>query len=178
MIEIAGISNLVEAGSPRIHGLGSDARVFDISCNKSLERAPGPKRSKHAASLKLLGAKEKALAAERDVRNQEIDMLVDVTRSGATGSGDEKQLSFLDGIVKRKRDAAKAVLELEEQLTQIRREIWILVNTHRGHTTSVITTTLLAKRDSQVDFLLTYRSSPLYLVTPSAHRTRYSRVRG
>ena len=67
-LEISGISNLVDAESPRIHGLGSDVRVFAISWTKHLARAPGVRRSKNAARLKEIAAKKKPLEAERTVR--------------------------------------------------------------------------------------------------------------
>ncbi len=155
MLEIAGISSHVDKESPRIYGLGTDARVFDMSCNTKLSNAPHQRHTKNAAVVKKLVAKRKLLEAERNVRQTEFDLLDDAARSLAH----EKATSFdalMDTFVGRKRKAMYTVVETDEHIEELDREIWLLNSSHKGETAAVVTATLLAKRDCTIELLLTY----------------------
>ncbi|KAH9933566.1 uncharacterized protein BXZ73DRAFT_46355 [Epithele typhae] len=156
VIEIRNISSQVDVDSPRIHGLGQYARVFDITCASTLAWAPGTKPSRHSESMKKLSAKKKALEADRTLRNQEIDMLTDATKKSKCGEDKAAHLAFMDGLVQRKREAVTVILQLAEQIDEIEREMWLLENTHKGDTAVVVTATIFARRECQVEFQLTY----------------------
>ena len=156
MLEIAGISSQVDKESPRIYGLGTDARVFDVSCNTKLGNAPHQNNTKNAALIKKLEAKRKLLHAERDVRQTEFDLLDDAARGLAQEQGTSFD-SLMDTFVARKRNAMATVIEMDEQIEDVDRELWLLNNSHKGETAAVVTATLLAKRDCKVEFQLTYR---------------------
>ena len=161
-LEISGISNLVDAESPRIHGLGSDVRVFAISCTKHLARAPGVRRSKNAARLKEIAAKKKALEAERTVFTEAAALLDDMVRAAmgsnsGDGGGPAQLGAMMEDLVRRKREAATGVLGLEREIAALDEEQWMLNNTHRGETTTVVSATVVAKRDCELEFQMTYR---------------------
>ncbi|KAI1792158.1 hypothetical protein LXA43DRAFT_1093971 [Ganoderma leucocontextum] len=155
VLEISSISSQVDKESPRIYGLGTDARVFDMSCNAKLANAPHQKLTKNAAAIKKLVAKRKLLEAERNVRQTEFSLLDDAARSLAQ----DKATSFdalMDTFVVRKRNAMRTVLEMDEQIEELEKEIWLLDSSHKGETATVVTATLLAKRDCKVEFQLIY----------------------
>ncbi|KAI1792172.1 hypothetical protein LXA43DRAFT_364276 [Ganoderma leucocontextum] len=166
VLEISGISSQVDRESPRIYGLGTNARVFDMSCNAKLANAPNQKLTKNAAAIKKLVAKRKLLEAERNVRQTEFSLLDDAARSLAQ----DKATSFdalMDTFVLRKRDAMQTVVEMAEQIEELEKEIWLLNSSHKGETAAVVGATLLAKRDCKVEFQLAY------LVTSVSWRPYY-----
>ena len=158
MLVISGISNHVDKESPRIYGMGSDARVFDISCSTHLARAPHQKYTKDAAAIKRLAAKRKVLQGERDVRQSEFALLDDAARSLAQDKMTSLD-SLMDTFVARKRDAKTTIIEMDEQIEELEKEIWLLNNLHKGETAAVVTATVLAKCDCKVELQLTYRKS-------------------
>ncbi|KAI0687754.1 hypothetical protein C8T65DRAFT_619921 [Cerioporus squamosus] len=155
VLEITGISSRVDKESPRIHGLGADARVFDISCDTNLTSAPGPRIRKNAEALKNLDGQIKALKLERDVRRKEYDMLDEAVKSLAHGKPAELD-GFMDSFVRRKRAAMQAVLKCEEEATELNRATWSLNDASKGETAGRVTATILARRECKVVFQLTY----------------------
>ena len=156
MVEIVNISSDVDRESPRIHGLGTDARVIDISCNTALANAPSHKRSKHAADIKKLTAKRKLLEGERAVHQKEFDLLDDAARSLVSDKVTGLDV-FMDTYVSRKRNAMRRIVETDEQIEELDKEIWQYKNTHRGETAAVVTANVLAKHDCKLELQLTYR---------------------
>ncbi|KAM5544783.1 hypothetical protein V8D89_001681 [Ganoderma adspersum] len=67
VLEIARIPNHIDKESPRIYGLGTDARVSDILCSTRLAYPPLQNHTKNAGAAKKLALKRKLLQAERDV---------------------------------------------------------------------------------------------------------------
>ena len=156
MLEISSLPSQVDKESPRIYGLGSDARVFDISCTTKLANAPHQMHIKNGAIIKKLVAKRKLLQAERDVRQTEVNLLDDAARSLAQ----DKATSFdslMDTFVARKRNAMAMIIDMDGQIEELDKEIWLLNTSHQGQTAAVVTATILAKRDCKVEFQLTYR---------------------
>ena len=89
------------------------------------------------------------------MRQTEFNLLDDAARSLAQ----DKATSFdnlMDTFVARKRNAMKTVIEMDEQIKEVDKEIWILRNSHKGSTAAVVTATILAKRECKVEFQLTY----------------------
>ncbi|KAM5544768.1 hypothetical protein V8D89_001666, partial [Ganoderma adspersum] len=155
VLVISGISSHVDTESPRIYGLGSDARVFDISCNTKLANAPHQKYTKDAAAIKRLVAKRKLLEVELDVRRTEFFVLDETVRLLAKDKATSLD-SLMDTFVARKRNAKTTIIEMDEQIEELAKEIWLLNNLHTGATAAVVTATVLAKRDCKVEFQLTY----------------------
>ncbi|EJF59169.1 hypothetical protein BD309DRAFT_953032 [Dichomitus squalens] len=155
VVKISNISSHVDRESPRIHGLGTDARVVDISCNTTLANAPSHKSSKNAIEIKKLTAKRKLLEGERTVRQRESELLDDGARSLV--SDKETGLDvFMETWVSRKRSAMKAIVDLDDQIEALDQEIWQLNNIHKGETAGVVTATVLAKHERKVEVQLTY----------------------
>ncbi|KAH9914875.1 uncharacterized protein BXZ73DRAFT_92714 [Epithele typhae] len=140
VIEIKNISSQIDAESPRIHGLGQHARVFNIPCARALTWVPGNTVSRNAEGVKKLASKKK-----------EIDMLNDATSNIRCGEDKEAHLAFMDGLVQRRRDAVNAILQLAEQI-----DLWLLENTYKGETAVVITAVVFASRECKMEFQLTY----------------------
>ncbi|PIL32346.1 hypothetical protein GSI_05592 [Ganoderma sinense ZZ0214-1] len=155
VLEITSISTQVDKESPRIYGLGTDVRVFDTSCSTKLAIGVHQDHTRNAAAIKELKLKRKLLKSERDVRQTEFTLLDDAARALAQ----DKAASFdtlIDTFVGRKRKAGRAVVEVDEEIEEIEKELWLLKHTHMGDTAAVVTATLLAKRDCKVEFQLTY----------------------
>ncbi|RPD54842.1 hypothetical protein L226DRAFT_616499 [Lentinus tigrinus ALCF2SS1-7] len=155
VLEITGISSRVDTESPRIHGLGQDARVFDISCDTNLANAPGPRTRKDTETLKEVTSKIQALELERDVRRTEYDTLDDAVKSMANGKPAELD-GFMENFVRRKRAAKQAVWECDQQIATLTKELWLLTDATRGETAGRVVATILAKRECKVAFQLTY----------------------
>ncbi|KAM5544764.1 hypothetical protein V8D89_001662, partial [Ganoderma adspersum] len=154
-LEITGIPSHVDKESPRIHGLGTDVRVFDISCNTTLANAPHQNHTKNAATVKKLVFKRKMLEMERQVLQTEFTLLDDAARSLAKDKATSLD-TLMDTFVTRKRKAGCTVVDIDEQIEELEKEIWVLNNSHKGETAAVVTATLLAKRDCKLEFQLTY----------------------
>ncbi|KAI0788235.1 hypothetical protein C8Q74DRAFT_1195353 [Fomes fomentarius] len=152
-VEISGISSLVDRESPRIHGLGQHARVFDISC--SLRTPPNNRDSKNLEAIKNASTKRNALKLERDLRQEEYDMLNEAGKS-LSNQAPAQIHGFVESVVQRKRDAMKAVLEFDEKIEEVGEELWLLQNTSNGETTARVVATIIAARDCQIELKLTY----------------------
>ncbi len=156
-MEISGISSLVDRESPRIHGLGEDARVFDISC--SLRTPPKNKDSKNLDAIKKANAKRNALKLERNLRQEEYDMLNEAGKS-LSNQAPAQIHEFVESVVQRKRDAMRAVLEFDEKIEEVDEELWLLQNISKGETAARVVATIIAARDCQIELKLTYRKPP------------------
>ncbi|KAI0695488.1 hypothetical protein C8T65DRAFT_44921 [Cerioporus squamosus] len=155
VLEITGISGRVDKESPRIHGLGTDARVFDISCDTNLTTAPGPRYRKDAQVLKELTSKISALELERDVRQSE-DLMLDRAIQAVTNGKPSELDGFMDSIMRRKRAAMQASMEYEEQITVLQKELWSLTDVNKGETPGRVIATIVSKRECKAVFQLTY----------------------
>ncbi len=158
VLEITGLSSHVDTESPRIHGLGSDARVFDISCDTRLANAPGLRPKKHADAVKKLESNIKILDIERNVHRNEYDMLDQAVKSLANDTPAQMD-AFMDRFVQRKLNAMTAVMKCEEAIESLNKELWLLNNASKGETAGRVIATILAKRPCTVTFQLTYRTS-------------------
>ncbi|KAI0706411.1 hypothetical protein C8Q76DRAFT_157803 [Earliella scabrosa] len=152
-VEIAGISSQVDDESPRVHGLGAMARLFDISC--SFSTPPRHRNTQNLHAIKKATAKRSLLSSERNLRQEEYDMLNQAGKSFAT-SVPEQYDAFLDNVVRRKRAAMKAVWEYDQQIEESDDELWSLRNNHAGEAGARIVATLLATRECHLEFQLTY----------------------
>ena len=65
--------------------------------------------------------------------------------------------NFMTAVNERKLAVLETVVELEETIARLDRDIWILNNTHHGRTSTVITAVIDAEIDCDVSFRLTYR---------------------
>ena len=154
VIEIRGISSNIDVESPRVHGLGRDARVFDISCNTSSPREPLWRDRKQADELKELRAQRARVYAGRKTREREAALLDDAAASTVKAKGVDVEL--MDQLLERKREATKAVMELKDQLNEIDRAIRVLESGFFGKCETTIVATVIGKRECQVAFQLTY----------------------
>ena len=68
--------------------------------------------------------------------------------------------TFVDNVVRHKRDAKRAVLEYVGQIEELDDELWTLQNTHKGETAARVVATILTKHECRVEFQLTYRKPP------------------
>ena len=159
-VEIYGLSSAIDTESPRIHGLGTAARVFDVSCN--LRARPSKYRdTKNLEAIKAVAAKRETLLLEHDVRQEEYEMLKQLSPEAAlTTEASARIDTFADNVVRRKRDAKRAVLEYVGQIEELDDELWTLQNTHKGETAARVVATILTKHECRVEFQLTYRKSP------------------
>ncbi|KAI0794187.1 hypothetical protein C8Q74DRAFT_1194872 [Fomes fomentarius] len=149
VIEISGLSSNIDVESPRIHGLGSHARIVDVCCDIA-----------HATSSKTNQLTEnssrKGLSVERALWQQEYDALEDATSSLLRNMNPANLDNVLDGIVERKRKAMKAVLELDQKIVQIEREVQLVCKKHKGSNATVVSATVLAEHDCDVELYLSY----------------------
>ena len=67
-------------------------------------------------------------------------------------------LDFMDALLRRKRDATNAVLDLEEQINALRQEASLVNILHKGGAAAVITAEITAKCDCEVNIQLLYRT--------------------
>ena len=154
VIEIRGISSNIDVESPRVHGLGRDARVFDVSCNTSSAREPLWRNRKQADELKELRAERVRVYAERKMQEREAALLDDAAAATVRMKGVD--VALMDGLLERKRDATKKVTELKDQMNDIERAIRVLESSFVGKCETTIVATIIGKRECQVTFQLTY----------------------
>ena len=157
MLEITGISSRVDTESPRIHGLGQDARVFDISCDVHLANVPGPRIRKNSEKFAEITSELQALERERDVRRTECDTLEVVVKTLSHGQPTDLD-TFMDNFIRRVRLAKRGVAECEKQIAALEKELWLLSDATSGETAGRVVATVLAKRECTVAFQLTYRA--------------------
>ena len=154
VIEIRGISSNIDVESPRVHGLGRDARVFDVSCNTSTAHEPLWCDRKQAEDLKELRAERVRVHAERKAREREAALLDDAAAATVREKGVD--VALMDQLLERKRDTTKAVMELKDQLKDLERKIRVLESGFVGKCETTIVATVIGKREHQVSFQLTY----------------------
>ena len=99
----------------------------------------------------------KALELERSLHNKQCETLEYATRTLLEKEDLAKINGLLDRITQRKRVEKKEVLELDLKISKLDEEISLLRKTSKGETGGVVTVTMLAARDCEVDFELTYR---------------------
>ncbi|KAI0695487.1 hypothetical protein C8T65DRAFT_584266 [Cerioporus squamosus] len=155
VLEITGLSSRVVTESPRIHGLGYDARVFDISCDTKLTHAPGPRPKKNADAVQKVEMTIQTLEIERDVRQNEYDVLDNAAKSLANDKPTQMD-AFLDRFVQRKRQALKDVMTSNVAIASLKKQLWLLQNASEGETAGRVIATILSKRARTVTFQLTY----------------------
>ena len=160
VIEIRGVSSNIDVESPRVHGLGRDARVFDVSCNKSSPHEPLWRDRKKAEEIKDLRAKRTHVDTERQMREREAALLDSAAAATVKDKGVDVELMVR--LLERKRDATKAVIELKEQLNELDRAIRVLEAGHVGKCETTIVATVIAGREGEVTFQLTYRKQAIY----------------
>lgn len=95
------------------------------------------------------------LEAERNVRQNEYDLLDDAARSFAQDKAAPWD-SLMDTFVMRKRSAKMTTVEVDEQIEEPNTEIWRLNDSRKAETAAIVATTLPTKRDCRVEFQLTY----------------------
>ncbi|RDX54090.1 hypothetical protein OH76DRAFT_1415579 [Lentinus brumalis] len=158
VLEITGISSRVDKESPRIHGLGADARVFDISCDTNLASAPGPRHRQDAQAVKELNAKISALDLEREVYQHEDNILKNsaIMESLVNVLKPTTLDEFVDSIARRKRAAMQTFREYEEQITALKKELWVLTDANKGEISGRVLATIISKRECKAVFQLTY----------------------
>ncbi|RPD54836.1 hypothetical protein L226DRAFT_493613 [Lentinus tigrinus ALCF2SS1-7] len=156
VLEITGLSSRVDMESPRIHGLGTDARVFDISCDTKLSGAPGARPKKNGDAVERLKLAIKAAEAERDVHRGEYDMLDNAVKSLPSETTAREMDALMDKFVERKKRAMKSVMDCEQTIAVLKKELWRLESASTGETAGRVVATILAKRACRVTFQLTY----------------------
>ncbi|TFK87179.1 hypothetical protein K466DRAFT_549154 [Polyporus arcularius HHB13444] len=157
VLEITGISSRVDKESPRIHGLGADTRVFDISCDTNLASAPGPRNRQDAKAVKELTSKISAVELERELCQNEEVMLDDATIIQSLANGKPTELNeFMDSILRRKRATMQAFKDYSEQITALKKELWLLTDANKGEISGRVIATIISKRECKVAFQLTY----------------------
>ena len=168
---------MIDTQSPRIHGLGRDARVFDVTCSTDYARIPGIKPHKHAEVLKQLNQKKTDLQLARDACKHEIDLL-DRAVGAAVGGNDgiapielNSAKDAVKHVAQSRLELARAAAQKEAEIAEVDREVWKLNQSYKGETGAVITTSILAKRECQVEFQLTYRASSFAWLPICSHLT-------
>ena len=152
------MSSNIDTESPWIHDLGDAARVFDICCDVQRSTTTGvASKARNAAEIAELTTQKKTLELERSLHNKQCETLEYATRTLLEKEDLAKINGLLDRITQRKRVEKKAVLELDLKISKLDEEISLLRKTSKGETGGVVTVTILAERDCEVDFELTYR---------------------
>ncbi|KAI0750045.1 hypothetical protein C8Q80DRAFT_1269826 [Daedaleopsis nitida] len=153
ILEISGLSSNVDTESPRIHGLGADARVFDISC--TVRPLIKRKNTRNADEVRKLMVNKATLELERNLRQREYDMLDEAGKALANEVPAQLD-SFVDNVVRRKRAAMQAVLELNGKIEEAEEELHILRTSHKGEISGWVVATVLAQHACKAEFQLTY----------------------
>ncbi len=151
VIEISGLSSNIDVASASTHDLGSLARIVDVCCD--IATVTSSRTDQLTENLR------KELSAERALRQQEYDALEDATSSLLSNVGPTNIDKILDGIVERKRKAMNAVLELDQKIFRIDQEVQLTCKKHQGDAAAVVSVTVLAEHNCDVELRLTYRTS-------------------
>ncbi|KAI0695495.1 hypothetical protein C8T65DRAFT_665103 [Cerioporus squamosus] len=164
-VNIRGISSCIDTDSVRLRVLSepAHARVFDVCCNTP-----------------QVSARRDGLVAERTLRQQEYDHLVDtvarlhashghapsqtpnvqITIKTTAESPSPKASSAVDELiqtlVQRMRSAAQALRSLDQQILELERELALSPELRKGDGSTVITATVLAEQECEVVLQLTY----------------------
>ncbi|KAI0323511.1 hypothetical protein GY45DRAFT_1332485, partial [Cubamyces sp. BRFM 1775] len=165
VVEITGFSSNVDVDSPRISGAPDGVRVLDVVCKRSTA-IPPDQEDETTTEIQELLEKGRALEAERQVRQQEASLLDESARL-VTGSGnasgehhgraDHDQLfKFLDQFTQRKFQVQRAVQALDKQILELEKKLAIVRESHMGQVNTVITATIVAATEGQIDLKATY----------------------
>ncbi|KAI0750044.1 hypothetical protein C8Q80DRAFT_1314673 [Daedaleopsis nitida] len=156
-IVISGLSEKIDKESPRIHGLGSAARVFDVCCHTRTMNS----KTKHKDEIEELIKKKKELGVERSLFQQESRVFdSDNTSVLLTKAYPEVEFeNLLDRVAQRKRATSIAIIELDDKISKLEKEINLLGRKHQGEANAVVAATVFADRDCEVTLQLTYQGS-------------------
>ncbi|EIW57933.1 uncharacterized protein TRAVEDRAFT_72848 [Trametes versicolor FP-101664 SS1] len=164
VVTIKGISSDADSESPRISGTPDGVRVLDVVCRRHPHDAPDLRDDVTSSQIEANLASTRALAAEREVRQQEVRFLNDAGRAiisppqGAnnTANWHAELLGFVDGFVKRQIAAEAALRDLDAKIAALEKSLWLLRSARKGEATTTIVATIVAQSDSKVDLKLTY----------------------
>ncbi|KAI0667914.1 hypothetical protein C8Q78DRAFT_1174843 [Trametes maxima] len=159
VVEVSGISSVVNPESPRIISAAADVRVLDVVCTRKPGDAPDLLDDERSAEIQSLIAKGRALEAERQVHEEEVALLNDAGSLVATkhdGLNPSELLKFVDAHAQRKLALRKAILDLGERIKELEKKLWLLRDARKGEATTIVTVTVIAKVDRKVDLKLTY----------------------
>lgn len=96
------------------------------------------------------------LELERNLRQREHDMLDEAGKAFANELPVPLD-GFVDNVIRRKRAAMQAVLELNQKIEDAEEELHILRASHKGEISGCVVATILAQHTCQAEFQLTYR---------------------
>ncbi|KAI0648701.1 hypothetical protein C8Q79DRAFT_904375 [Trametes meyenii] len=159
VVEVSGISSVVNSESPRINSAAADVRVLDVVCTRKPGDAPDLLDDERSTEIQSLIAEGRALEAERRVHEEEVVLLNDAGRLVTTDRGDStppELLKFIDAHAQRKLALRKTILSLDERIKELEKKLWLLRKSRKGEATTVVTATVIAKVDRKVDLKLTY----------------------
>ncbi len=167
VVTIKGISSDADSESPRISGTPAGVRVLDVVCRRHPHDAPDLRDDVTSSQIEANLAASRALAAEREVRQQEVNLLNDAARSitsppqgannAAVPNWHAELLGFVDGLVQRQIAAEAALRDLDAKIAALEKSLWLLRSARKGEATTTIVATIVAQSDSKVDLKLTYR---------------------
>ena len=157
VVRIEGISDSVDAQSPRIHGLGEGVRVFDLTCDVGIAQAPHGRNSKNARERRRLEDEREELDVKRKLYQQEASLL-DVAAATAVQDPSHAGVDRMNELLQRRGEAIRAVSAIGKQIAELDREIWLLERSYVGRSEVVLVVTIISERDCSVNFQLTYRA--------------------
>ncbi|RPD69923.1 hypothetical protein L226DRAFT_515152 [Lentinus tigrinus ALCF2SS1-7] len=156
IIEVSGLSNAIDADSPRIHGLPENVSVLDICCDVRSGRSAGI--NARSEMIEKLRSQKRELSTEKSMHREEYEALEGSIRSPLQAGMSPKDMNaFLDSFLARKRLAVKNMQEIDTRIADLEREIASLEKTSkRDSALGAVTVTADAKDDCSADFQLTY----------------------
>ena len=166
-LEIYGISTDVDRSSVSLSGPGDDSVVVAaVSCMTRLAGAPeelnftSAATQNHTYALELRNIKSALDAAQWEKANLQTEhgLLDELARVGAVCVvGPDGTTPYDRGDYRQqKNDVSREMQRLDEQVKDLERKLWLLQNTQKGATFSVITAELQAERDCTADLEVAY----------------------
>ena len=159
MIEVTGLSSVIDTESLRVSGLGN-ARLLVVNCLR--ERFAEISESD---PIRVLNSQKRELQAKRDARKAEIDIL----REFGEKIGEKPEIApdqanaFANTFFEKSLACAEAVAALDNKIEEIERKINKAESGKAGSTSVKAVITIVASDDGPVRLKLAYRRSQFTL---------------
>ncbi|KAF9557100.1 hypothetical protein CPC08DRAFT_725306 [Agrocybe pediades] len=165
-VQITGLSSSIDTRSLRVSGLGSAARLSDVVCKVDrgalFDDAANADSHSSTEQLRDLSAKKEALESEKNIREQESELLFKYgqTLSGNSQVSPGEMSAFLDQYFARGKKILESITELKEKIAAIDRLIKFEeyeASIRKGSANGQVDVVISAEDDCSVDLKLTYR---------------------
>ncbi|KAF4613467.1 hypothetical protein D9613_008122 [Agrocybe pediades] len=180
-VQITGLSSSIDTRSLRVSGLGSAARLSDVVCKVDrgalFDDAANADSHSSTEQLRDLSAKKEALESEKNIREQESELLFKYgqTLSGNSQVSPGEMTAFLDQYFARGKKILESITELKEKIAAIDRLIKFEeyeASIRKGSANGQVDVVISAEDDCSVDLKLTYSNNarwrPVYELHASA----------